>query len=66
MVYSANTNAWKKIESPSILPINCISDDCVKRYIYWTCADGVIRFDLNDKVFSSHKFPANVKKTIRL
>ncbi|KAK1377758.1 hypothetical protein POM88_024502 [Heracleum sosnowskyi] len=31
--------------------------------LYWTLDHGVMRFDLNNKVFYNHRFPANVQKS---
>lgn len=55
-------NIWKKIESLSRVPFDAIANACVNGVQYWRWEYGLIRFDLNDKVFYIHEFLDNVQK----
>lgn len=67
IVYSANMNLWKPIESrPTIYPFFFTHDVCIRGVLYWTTLkDGIIRYDLNNEVFYNDSFPDNVQSMNR-
>ncbi|XP_074378717.1 F-box protein At1g47340-like [Apium graveolens] len=63
LVYSTNANAWKEIECPKKRPHRPICDACVNGVLYWARDRSMLRYDLNNEVFSDHNYPANVLRT---
>ncbi|KAK1392884.1 F-box domain-containing protein [Heracleum sosnowskyi] len=54
-VYSANTNVWRRVEpNPKDLPSYGDLDVCVNGYLCCMGTYGMLAFDLNKEVFTSH------------